>query len=102
MGVTRPWYACSAHSTRQCRLHPGRSAQAQRCDGQCGIGGCRGWKDGGSYDEKIWVLVAAQVTVDHGAFQIGTHSGGADDVAGAFEVGAMRNLGGAEPAEDLR
>src|SRR5262245_5478451 len=57
-------------STRQCRFHPGGGAQAQRRNGQCGIGRCRCWESSRADNEEIEVVVAAHVAVEDRALWI--------------------------------
>jgi hypothetical protein len=78
------------------------AAQAQRGNGQCGIGRRRGREDGRAEDEEIRMVVAAEVAVDPRACRIAAHSSRANDVSGAFGDVAMLDLRGAEAGEDLR
>src|SRR5437762_1460797 len=75
--------ARAAHSL-QCRLHLFGGAQAERRNGQCGIGCRRGRKDSRAENEQVRVIMAAQVAVNDRALRIRSHPCGADDVPRTF------------------
>jgi hypothetical protein len=94
-----------ARGSAQCvnvDFHLVGGTQAQRGNGQCGIGRRRGREDGRTEDEEIRMVVAAEVAVDHRACRIAAHSSRANDVSGAFGDVPMLDLRGAEAGEDLR